>query len=323
MIEVCKFLYNRGLNYSIIGSYNNQPLINLDRKFLLVPHDYDTRSNLEILKIDTRNDKWIALISKKCNLKISKDMIKFYHHFKKNNWYNYDKNSLNMSMNSIYNCRYYYSLKIIKHYHKSIKEHEYANINVDIAMYDRKMMISMIISTFIYFKTITTQNCLDFYFRDQNSLFYSPFITSKIIKDYYPDCEIVIDPFSEFSARMLGSIALNKKYFGANRDWTIINESDDILDFIKKEAYLECNDFKKFSIKKGDLLLTSISNSEISTFNNKSFSKEDDYINWILKNYKCKKYIFIVKETNYRKNIVRKISFLFNNKKCEKILLFE
>lgn len=327
MKKVIEFLKSRNIKHRFFQ--NNKNIIIVKSKYLFVPYDYDTRSNLEIIKIDTRNDKWISLISKICELNISKDMIRVYHEVKKNRWYNYDSETLIDSWDAINRNIYNRSFKIIKHFHKSLM---YANKNKSLSPFEflknRKNLFFLIKNRFIYSKKInadTIFSALSISGRSPIVSVFSPILTKKIISQYYSDCKTIIDPFSGFSGRMLGSISLGKEYYGGDIRRDVIEESRNILNFINKKAKLECNDFKDFSVKEGDLLLTCPPYGYTELWEGVSdYYDEDYYIDWILKNYRCKKYIFVVKNTSYTSNIVDTIKngSWYESKSHEKILLF-
>lgn len=328
MKKVIEFLKNRNIKHRFFQ--NNKNIIIVKSKFLFVPYDYDTRSNLEIIKIDTRNDKWISLVSKICELNIFKDMIRVYHEVKKNPWYNYDSETLNDSWIAINKNVHNRSFKIIKHFHTSLK---YCKKNKSLSPYDflknRKNLFFLIKNRFIYSKKINSDtifSALSITGRSPIVSLFSPLLTKRIINKYYSDCKTVIDPFSGFSGRMLGSLSLEKDYFGGDIRNNVINESKEILRFINRDCYLECSDFKDFSVRQGDLLLTCPPYGYTELWEGvKDYYDEDYYIDYILQNYKCKKYIFIVKKTRYMNNIVEEIKngSWYESKDHEKILLFD
>ena len=327
MKKIIEFLQNRDIKHRFIK--NDKNLIVINNKFLLVPLNYNRSSNLEIIKTDLSNDKWISTISKICDLKISKDMIRVYHHVKKIGWYDYDKETLLDSWNGINQNIHNRSFKIIKHFHKSLM---FSKKNKSLSpiefIRDRKNLFFLIKNRFIYSKVINADNvfnALTISGRSPIVSIFSPLLTKKIINDYFSDCKTIIDPFSGFSGRMLGSLSLNKEYFGGDIRNDVINESKDILNFLNLRAHLECNDFKDFSIKDGDLLLTCppYGHTELWEGVNEYF-EEDYYMDWILKNYNCKKYIFVVKNTKYKSNIATEIKngSWYKSKNHEKVLLF-
>jgi hypothetical protein len=326
--KIIEFLQNRGIKHRFIK--NDKNLIVINNQFLLVPLDYNRNSNLKIIKIDLSNDRWIAVISKICDLKISNDMIRIYRDVKNNSWYNYDDDTLKDSWDAINKNIHNRSFKIIKHFHKSLM---YANKNKCLSpiqfLKSRKNLFFLIKNRFIYSKKInadTIFNALSISGRSPIVSVFSPLLTKRIINQYYSDCKTIIDPFSGFSGRMLGSISLNKEYYGGDIRGDVIEESKNILNFINKISHLEKSDFKDFSIKEGDLLLTCPPYGYTELWEGVSeYHEEDYYIDWILKNYKCKKYIFIIKKTSYISNIVEEIKngSWYESKNHEKILLFE
>jgi hypothetical protein len=325
--KVIEFLKNRKVRYHIPRGDNNVVVVN--GRFLLVPINYVGSSNLEIIRIDFSNDKWISIISKICNLNISRDMIKIYHQVK-NNWYYFNEYELNRSWDAINKNIQNYSFKIIKHFHKSlIDSKRKKSLSPRIFLKSRKNIFFLIKNRFIYSKKVTPEsifNALSISSVSPIVSIFSPLLTKKIINSYYPSCNEVIDPFSGFSGRMLGTLSLGKEYYGGDIRQDVINESKEILNFIKLNAHLECSDFKDFSIRKGDLLLTCPPYGETELWEGvNDYYDEDYYIDWILSNFKCQKYIFIVKNTKYKNKIVDTIKngSWYKSKDNEKILLFD
>jgi hypothetical protein len=323
--KVVEFLNNRGIKHRISrGSY-----ITIDNKFILTFDGKDLNSNLEVVKIDLSNDRWMSVISRLCKLNISKDMISLYHQVKKEPFYYYDQSTLMDSWHSINRGIHNRSFKIIKHFHKSLmdsRKNKCSSPNE--FLQDKKNLFFLIKNRFIYSKTLNKEvilNSLSISRRCPIVSIFSPLLVKDIITKYAPDIKTVIDPFSGFSGRMLGSLALNKTYFGGDIRGDVINESKNILSFINKDCHLEVSDFKDFSVKSGDLLLTCPPYSVTELWKGvTSYFDEDYYIDWILKNYKCNKYIFIVKNTRYKDNVVDTIkngSWTKSNDH-EKILIF-
>ena len=327
MKKVIEFLKNRNIRYHI--PRNNKNVIVVNSHFLLVPLDYIGSSNLEIIRIDLSNDKWISIISKICNLNISKDMINIYHQVK-NNWYYFNEDDLRYSWDAINKNIHNYSFKIIKHFHKSlINSKKKKNLSPKEFLKNRKNLFFLIKNRFIYSKKVTPEsifNALSISSKCPIVSIFSPLLTKKIINSYYPDCNSIIDPFSGFSGRMLGSLSLSKEYYGGDIRQDVIDESNNILNFLNLSCHLECSDFKDFSIRQGDLLLTCPPYGMTELWDGViDYHNEDYYIDWILSNYKCKKYIFIVKNTKHQNNIVDTIKngSWHKTKDNEKILIFE
>lgn len=324
--KIVEFLKNRGLNYSI----SKKGVIILERKFLLVPHGWDQSSNLDIVQVDFNNEnEFINVISKIVNLKIYKDILKVYHLIKKNPWYSYNNDILNESWDSIKQNKNNKCFKIIKHFHLSLLDSKRNKSQSPREfLSNRKNILFLIKNRFIYSKNVTPESvfsALSISKRSPIVSIFSPILVRKLINQHYSDCKNVIDPFSGFSGRMLGTLSLGKKYFGGDIRGDVINESKDILDFINEFCHLEVSDFKDFSVKTGDLLLTCPPYGRTELWNGvNEYYDEDYYIDWILQNYNCKKYIFVVKKTKYTNNIVDTIKngSWVKNTDSEKILLF-
>ena len=138
---------------------------------------------------------------------------------------------------------------------------------------------------------------------------FQPSLARMIIEKYGDHCETVIDPFSGFSGRMLGSTSLGLTYYGFDCRQEVIMESRMVKDFLNlKDVHLDVKNIID-DIYEGqyDLLLTCppYENKEIWFRDQKNF-KIDYYIDLCLNKIKAKKYIFVIDDvkTRYEKYFV-------------------
>ena len=142
---------------------------------------------------------------------------------------------------------------------------------------------------------------------------FSPIKAKYIVKKYLNKYGEVFDPFSGFSGRMLGSVVSNKFYFGQDINEKEVRESNEIIEFfnIKNAKVIQKDIFE--SEGKYECLFTCPPYSFKENWNNKDQRnlKCDEWINECLKRFECKRYIFVVDNTEkYKDNIVE----VFNNK---------
>lgn len=141
---------------------------------------------------------------------------------------------------------------------------------------------------------------------------FTPSLAKKLINKYLQDCKTIVDPFSGFSGRLLGAVACGKSYAGKDLNAKHVQESNEI---IKYKNAQNCSVFvedilKKENIESFDALFTCPPYSNKENWNGtKDISKScDEWIDICMQKYKCKKYLFVVDETEkYKDNIVETV----------------
>jgi len=173
----------------------------------------------------------------------------------------------------------------------------------------------------------------------QNVTFFKPDLTKYLITKYCDDVVNVFDPFSGYSGRMLGTLALGKNYYGRDLCEYSVNESKEIYEFIKpllNEYYKDKNIICDLKIEDAttnkeigyDCLLTCPPYEDIESWPgvDSEIKNCDEWIDICLDNYDCKKYIFVVdnkieKYKDYIKEELNNTSHFGNNK--EYIIVIE
>lgn len=133
-------------------------------------------------------------------------------------------------------------------------------------------------------------------------------LAKHLIETYLNDCHEIFDPFSGFSGRMLGACDCNKQYIGQDINETHVQESNNIIRDLHLEATVICKDIFESSGKYESLFTCSPYRlKEIWNENETSLSC-DEWIDECIKRFNCKKYLFVVDETEkYKDNIVETI----------------
>ena len=201
---------------------------------------------------------------------------------------------------------------IITNFHKSIWHCHVKNKPSPYdAWYNKDLLKKCIENRFIYKSVLSSQNILNGFnickIAPKISLF-NPNIAKYLIKKYLNEYQTIFDPFSGYSGRMLGCCSLNKKYIGQDINQTTINESIKIKNFLNLNAELSCQDIFT-SNGEYDCLFTCSPYNDKENWNQdiKNLSC-DDWIDLCIKNFKCKKYLFIVDYTEkYKGNIIETI----------------
>lgn len=149
--------------------------------------------------------------------------------------------------------------------------------------------------------------------------YFKPQLSRYIINKYLNEYNEIFDPFSGYSGRMLGCIALGKNYIGQDLCKTSVNESNviinDYLEQFKKltqydiSCSIENKDiFNSFGTYECLMTCPPYKNKEIWPSVKSENMSCDDWIDICLSHFKCNKYIFVVDETiKYKDKIVEEI----------------
>lgn len=148
---------------------------------------------------------------------------------------------------------------------------------------------------------------------------FKPELAERLIKQYIPESDIIFDPFSGFSGRMLGVFNCGKQYFGFDINENHVRESNAIIDYKKigDMCSVEVKDLitttpKDYSYLKNACLFTCppYGGKEHWNKNNDEIEKTcDEWIDLCLQKYRgCIKYLFVIDKTEkYQDCIVETI----------------
>ena len=149
---------------------------------------------------------------------------------------------------------------------------------------------------------------------------FSPKLAENLIKKYIPNADIIIDPFSGFSGRMLGSYNCDIHYIGWDINEDHVRESNEIVDYklIGDMCDIKVQDLitfegKDWSVLRDVCLFTCppYGGKEHWNKNNDEIEKScDEWIDLCLEKHRgCIKYLFVVDETEkYKDKIVETIT---------------
>lgn len=147
--------------------------------------------------------------------------------------------------------------------------------------------------------------------------YFKPALAKNIITKYLKEFDTIFDPCSGYSGRLIGSLCAGKNYIGFDINDITINESKQIYNFIKpitlKNVELSCKDSLKESGEFECMLTcTPYGNIEEWQSSNGLITSNlscDDWIDILISNYKCKKYIFVVDDTihKYKHKIIEEL----------------
>ena len=149
---------------------------------------------------------------------------------------------------------------------------------------------------------------------------FKPKLAEELIKKYLFDADMIIDPFSGFSGRMLGAFNCGKHYIGWDINEDHVRESNEIAQYKKIEDMCDVKvqdlitfEGKDWSVLRDVCLFTCppYGGKEHWNENNDEIEKScDEWIDLCLEKHKgCKKYLFVVDKTKkYKSKIIDSIS---------------
>ena len=138
---------------------------------------------------------------------------------------------------------------------------------------------------------------------------FNPNLAKRLIRTYLNEFDTILDPFSGFGGRLLGVCSIGKKYIGFDINEQMVKNGNDVISFFKLNATITKKDvFENFG--EYDCLLTCPPYNLKETWGEEIKDLNcDEWIDICLKNFKCKKYLFIVDDTKkYKNNIVEEIT---------------
>ena len=234
------------------------------------------------------------------------ELLKSYHQLVR---LNPDKYHNNISINNREGDR------IINHFHHSIYSAKCKGFKLSPyeAWYNDKLLLKIIKNRIIYINKINPNKILQGFNIAKVAKRVTVFSAGRaklLISRYLNEFDTVFDPFSGFSGRMLGTIASGKKYIGQDLSDIHIRESQQIVDFLK--SYGESIDVELYNINssesKGEYpcLFTCPPYADKEQWLGVRIDMRtcDDWIDICLKNFKCKKYLFVVDTTERYKDYI-------------------
>lgn len=205
-------------------------------------------------------------------------------------------------------------LELVKQFHTSIWR---CNVNnrpspID-AWQDEDIMTKVIANRLKYLKTdtLSLNNLLTGLsvtkLAPKVSIF-RPATAKYLIKKYLNDCNTIFDPCAGFSGRMLGTCSLNKKYIGQDINSVTIKESNQLKEFLNLNAQLSTKD-SLYDVGSYECLFTCPPYGNKENWHQVIEERSaDEWIEACLRNYDCKRYLFVVDRTEkYQQYIVEEL----------------
>lgn len=210
--------------------------------------------------------------------------------------------------------------KLINHFHHSIysAKRKDSKKSPYEAWYDDDLLRKIIKNRIIYINKINPNKILQGFNIAKVAMKVSVFSAGRaklIISRYLDQFNIIFDPFSGFSGRMLGTIASGKKYIGQDISEIHLHESSQIIEFLKQHGYspeVELHQ-KDINCSRGEYpcLFTCPPYRDKEQWLDVPIDMRtcDDWIDLCLSNFKCQRYVFVVDHTEkYQDYIVDEIT---------------
>ena len=139
---------------------------------------------------------------------------------------------------------------------------------------------------------------------------FNPALAKYLISKYLNEYDVIFDPFSGFSGRLLGACSLGKKYVGSDIDENHIKESQSIIDYFGLEGIVEVKDVLESS-GAYPCLFTCPPYGSKERWNEKNDLVEkscDEWIQECIQRFDCERYLFVVDKTEcFKDSIVEEI----------------
>lgn len=279
-----------------IDDYRSQ-LVPEGVKFLICLEGEEEKAYSEVLKlINIDYNKYIQEVFNWCR------EVEFPYPKYKDNILNNSYNALLKSDVSNFSMNARYGMKIIDHFHPSIWK---ANRDGSISPYEawqRDDLLIKCIKNRIIYKGCNLDRSKVLAGFSINKIapkvsLFNPNLAKYIVDKYLSDYNIIFDPCSGYSGRMLGVCSLGKRYIGQDINSETIEESNNIIKYFNLDASVECKDLLKDS-GEYECLFTCSPYGSKEKWNQEIENKScDEWIEEILSRYKCKEYLFVVDKT--------------------------
>ena len=133
---------------------------------------------------------------------------------------------------------------------------------------------------------------------------FNPALAKYLIFKYLNEYDVIFDPFSGFSGRLLGACSLGKKYIGSDIDEDHVRESQSIIDHFGLEGVVEVRSVLESS-GAYPCLFTCPPYGDKERWNEKNDLIEkscDEWIQECMQRFDCERYLFVVDGTEYFKD---------------------
>lgn len=223
------------------------------------------------------------------------------------------KKDLEHLFKNTYNKNANLGLSIIHNYHKSIWHANREHMMSPVACWkDKNMLTKAVKNRIVYASSLSSQQIAKGFNISGIAKTVSVFnasLAKYIVETYLSAHDVVFDPFSGFSGRMLGVCAAGKRYIGQDMNEIHVKESNEIIQKFNLNAQVTCDDVFH-STGKYDCLFTCSPYHLKEQWNMKETDMScDEWIDECVARFNCKQYAFVVDETvKYKDNIAMSIT---------------
>lgn len=225
-----------------------------------------------------------------------------------------DYSTLSKRWTTKYNPADLSGISLVRHYHPSIYHSHVDNkLSPYDAWQDDKLLKQCIANRLIYQNTVDPSKVLAGFniskIAPKISVF-NPVLARYLTENYLSEFDTIFDPFSGYSGRMLGVCSTGRKYIGQDFNKTTVEESNRLLKDFSLDASVSYVDSTKETGVYDCILTCPPYNTAEIYFEDMILQDCDDWIDTTLKNYKCKRYVFVVNTvTRYKDKIVEELPF--------------
>lgn len=200
--------------------------------------------------------------------------------------------------------------EIIEHYHRSVWRCNIKNHKSPIDAWEDLNIIKQVIKNRL--KYLETSDLTIFNIRAGLTIsglapkvsLFRPATAKYLIEKYLNEFDTIFDPCSGFSGRLLGTCCLNKRYIGQDINSISVKESQAIIKDFGLNADIKIAD-SLYDTGEYDCLFTCPPYGDKEIWHQDiEILSADEWIDVCLKNYKCKKYLFVVDKTSKYKDFV-------------------
>ena len=202
---------------------------------------------------------------------------------------------------------------IIQQFHRSIYDCHVGNYVSPVeAWYDDELLKKVILNRLIYKNNVDPSKILRGFNISKicpRVSIFNPVLAKYLVMKYLNDFDVVFDPFSGFSGRLLGVSACNKQYVGQDLNQTAVSEANETIKFLNlSQALVKCKDVLESSGEYPCLLTCPPYGTKEHYANETVFKSCDEWIDEILDRFQCSKYVFVVDNTSkYSKFVTEEI----------------
>ena len=205
------------------------------------------------------------------------------------------------------NCRI--GMSVVSHFHRSVFDCRVGSCkSVREAWEDDSALKRVIANRLVYQNTVNPSKVLaGFNICKEAPIVsrFNPVLAKYLVRKYLNEFDEVFDPFSGFSGRILGTAACDKRYVGKDIRWQAVEESNQIIRFLNLKGCSVSQQDVLQSCGTYECLLTCPPYSNKETYGGEVCYKPcDGWIDECLRRFNCRKYVFVVDETEKYKDFV-------------------